>query len=170
VVVVSDPVTVSVTAVADTYANEGAKTANYATSWSLLSRGSIGGVSYLRFAVPATPAGKSLTGAVLKMRTSTDPLAGSVDQNSISTAANSWTETTLNWNNRPALGVGLGSTPANTSVNTSYQMPISVPAIQALAASELTIAISGTGTDSLWFWSSNNGTAADRPQLILTYQ
>jgi hypothetical protein len=42
--------------------------------------------------------------------------------------------------------------------------------IQAAAASELTLAITGgSGTDSLWLWSSNNGGPENRPQLVLTY-
>ena len=155
---------------ADTYANQGAATTNFGTTSSLFSRGSLGAISYMRFVVPPAPAGKNLTSAVLRFRTNTDTAAGSIEPHTISFANNSWSETALVWNGRPALiGDPLGFTPADTVPNTAYTVGLDVPAMQTLVGGEGTLAVSGTGTDSLWFWSRSFGTTASRPQLVLTY-
>jgi len=43
-------------------------------------------------------------------------------------------------------------------------------ALDALPAGDVTLAVSSTGSDSLWLWSRNFTAAAYRPVLTLTYQ
>jgi Glycosyl hydrolase family 71 len=159
---------VTLTPTADTYANAGAPTRNFATSWSMFSRGNIGAVSYLRFAVPATPSGKVLTSAVLRVTTTTEKIAGTDDAQVVSIADNNWNESTLTWNTRPALSTQLGSLASAPAVNQAYQVDLSADGIPTDAA-QLTLAISGSGTDNLSVWSSKHSSPELRPQLVLTY-
>lgn len=160
----------SVEPVADTYANEGGPSLNFGTQASLLARGSRGGVSYLRFAVPSAPEGTTLRAAVLRIRTNTDPLSGSVDPFTVRLAGDAWNETELTWNNRPAAaGAVLGTLPAHTVVSSPVEAPLSVADVASLAGQQVTFAVTGAGTDSLWFWSREFVTVSARPQLLLTY-
>jgi hypothetical protein len=166
------PVTSSTpTLVADTYANEAAPGTNYGTSVSLAARGTATAyVPYLRFSLPTAPSGQVLTGATLQIRTSGETFAGSASTFSVQQASDSWTETGLTWNNRPSLSGGsIGTLPANTVRNTVYQIPLSVSAVQAMLGTSATLALTSTGTDSLWFSSRNHANASYRPKLLLTF-
>lgn len=95
---------VEVTAAEDTYANAGAPDTNYGTSGSLAVRGSSFYASYLRFNLPAAPAGTVLKSATLSVKTSTMSGAGTADTVSVLPVTGSWTEAGTTYNNRPALG------------------------------------------------------------------
>jgi fibronectin type 3 domain-containing protein len=165
------PTVLSVTPVADTYANQGAPSTNFGTSASLLSRGTSGGVSYLRFALPAAPAGKQLVSAVLRIRTTTEATAGSVDSHTVRLADDQWSESSLTWNNRPALnGEPLATLTGTTAVSTVYDTSVNTDRLAALLATQTTLGITSTGTDSLLFWSSNHANTSYRPQLLLSFQ
>jgi glucose/arabinose dehydrogenase len=160
----------TLTPLADTYANEAAPTTNFGTSASLAARGtSTAYIPYLRFTLPAAPTGQVLTGATLRIRTSGETFAGSANTFSVQRASDSWTETGLTWNNRPPLIAGSIGTVANTVPNTVYQIPLSVSAVQAMLGTSTTLALSSTGTDSMWFSSRNATNASYRPQLVLTF-
>ncbi len=164
------PTVVTLNPVADTYANAGATATNYGTSSTLMSRGSIGAVSYLRFTVPAAPAGKTLTGATLTFRTTTDVNAGSLETHTVSVASNTWDELTLTWANKPAItGPVAGTIAAGTAVSTAYVTTLDPSALAPFVGAQGTLSITNTGTDSLYFWSSNSVTASYRPLLTLTF-
>ncbi len=166
----STPTTVTVTPKADTYANQGAASANYGTSSSLASRGSPGYVSYLRFAVPAAPSGQTLTRAVLRIRTTSESFAGSPDAQTVQLAYDTWSESSLTWNNRPALfGSALGTITGGTASSKVYEASLSVADLQTLVGKQGTVAVTSAGGDSFWFWSSNHAATSYRPQLVLTY-
>ncbi|MDP9416420.1 MAG: DNRLRE domain-containing protein, partial [Actinomycetota bacterium] len=165
------PVVATIEPVADTYGNAGAPAANYGSSSSLTSRGSIGAVSYLRFVLPAAPPGTSLRSATLQLRTTGDSFAGSQEIHSVQLAADTWSESTLTWNNRAGVTAGaLGSLPAGTAPATGYRIPLTTAAVQQLLGSTRTVAITNTGTDSVWFWSRNHASASYRPRLVLTFE
>ena len=42
-------------------------------------------------------------------------------------------------------------------------------ALAPSAGGTVSLAVTNSGTDSLWFWSRNYGTATARPMLVLTY-
>jgi glucose/arabinose dehydrogenase len=156
----------------DTYANAGATTSNVGTSASLASQGTTPGqISYLRFALPAAPAGKTLTSAVFKYRTSVLVSAGTTEPHSIRLAGNSWAEDTLTWANKPALtGNAIGTIPAGQIPNASYSVALSPAALQPLlGAASMSIGITSAGSDRMWFWSSEYPAPEYRPQLVLTY-
>jgi Glycosyl hydrolase family 71 len=161
--------TVALTPIADTFANAGAPNSSFGTSWSMSSRGNIGATSYLRFAIPAAPAGRHLSGAVLQVTTTTEGSAGSSQAHQVSLAGNSWNESTLNWNNRPALSTQLGTLASAPQLNHPYLVALNPAGIPSVAT-QLTLAISSTGTDTLNLWTSNHALAGPRPHLILTYK
>jgi hypothetical protein len=165
------PVTQTVTPKADTYVNSGARTRNYGTSTSLTSRGA-GVISYLRFALPAAPAGRVLKSATLRIQTTSQSSAGSVDTHSVRRGPTAWTETGLTWANRPAEpspATVFGTVKGATRVSTRYSTPLTASAIARFAGKSLDLTVRGSGTDSLWFWSRQVTTASQRPTLILVY-
>jgi large repetitive protein len=168
--VLPQPFTVTVTPTADTFANASAATTNYGTSASLISRGSPASITYLRFVLAPAPSGKTLTAATLNLRTTTDPNAGSADAHVLAQAVDSWTESTLTWNSRPALVPGtLGTVPGGTSANTVNAVSLDPAGMSSLVGTQATLALSSGGTDSLIVWSANSTVASYRPQLVLTY-
>lgn len=162
------PRVVPVTATSDSYANAGAPSTNYGTSSSLSVRGQVAATSYLRFAVPPTPVGSTLTGAVLRLRTSADAAAGSVDAQTVSLVGGGWDARTLTWNGRPALGAAVSRVPGGTLPSTTYNAPLAPSVVGQLAAGS-TLALSSGGTDETRFWSADFQGITYRPQLVLTY-
>lgn len=166
----SAPLTVRLEPVADTYANELAASTNYGTSSSLASRGSAGYESFLRFAIPAPPAGKKLVSAVLTVHTSNLDGAGSTDEHQVRQADNNWDEKSLTWKNRPARSTKLLGTFKNAkAMNSTYSTYLVATEITKLANSQATFSVTSTGTDNLWFWSADHANAGLRPDLVLTY-
>jgi hypothetical protein len=161
------PQTVTLTAIADTYANAGAPDKSFGDSWSLFSRGTLGAASYMRFAVPAAPSGKVLRSAALRITTTTDGKATSFQPHAVSLANNNWNESTLTWNTRPSLSTQLGTLASATTLNATYLVGLTPSGIPA--STQVTLAISSAGTDSLSVWSANHSFAWYRPQLVLTY-
>ena len=84
---------------ADTYVASGAPTTNYGTSGILALQPNV--YSYIRFDLSGIPANATVQKAVLRLFVSGAPGSGSFDVYQINTV---WTETTLTWNNKPALG------------------------------------------------------------------
>jgi hypothetical protein len=158
---------VSLTPTSDTFANAGAPSTTYAASTVLSSRGSPGAVTYLRFVLPAAPSGTTLTAAGLTIHTTTDSTAGSTSTHAVTLASDAWTDTTLTWNNRPALSTALGTVSGATATNATYATVLDPSAL--VPGTQVTVAISSGGSDGLSLWSSNFGTVAFRPHLELTY-
>ncbi len=162
-----EPTTVSVDVGADTYTASSAPSTNYGTSASLAAYSSPVITSILRFTIPATPSGHTLTGATLRLSTTTISSAGSTNAANIRTATDTWNETTTVYTNRPTVsGPTIGTLPGGTSPNTRYAITIDPT---PLTEGSITLAIENTGTDSLWLWSRQSPTAPTRPVLDLTY-
>ncbi|MDP9417051.1 MAG: DNRLRE domain-containing protein, partial [Actinomycetota bacterium] len=162
--------TVTVPAAADTYTNEGAPSTNFGSSSSLTSRSGPRAAAYIRFNIPGTPSGKTLKKAVLRLRMTSEPFAGSAASHHVMLGWNSWSETTLTWNNRVSTGsTTLGQIAGGTTPNSVRDTALNVATVQGLAGTQKTFAVRTDSTDSLWFWSRNHANASYRPQLILTY-
>jgi len=163
--------TVSVTASADTYVNSLAATKNAGTTASVVSNGNPALSTYLRFDLPAPPAGTKLTKAVLKVWVATNAEAGSAGTHTITAASNTWNESTMVWTNKPALtGAALGTIKGATKLDSSFETPVAISAFSGITATTgKTLAITSTGADDLRFWSSEFAAADRRPQLVLTY-
>ena len=160
------PTVRTVTAVADTYGNAKARSTNFGTSQTVLSGGGSGGVAYLRFDLPAAPAGQTMTSAVLRFRTTVDPGAGSLEEHAVSLAGDDWSETTLTYDDRPGLGQRLGTVQAGTEVDRQHTTTL---APGALTAGRNTLAITNQGNDSLQLRSREDPTSDRRPTLVVTY-
>jgi hypothetical protein len=150
----ASPPTVMVLApVADTYTSSSTPTTDNGTSGSLAVYGTPDITAVLRFQFPAAPAGQTLTGATLRMRTTSLASAGSANTLHVRAAADSWSETGTLYANRPAVtGPTLGSGPGGTVPNTGYDMTLDISLMSGWTGSR-TVALTGTGNDSSWFWS-----------------
>ncbi|MGW6564081.1 CBM96 family carbohydrate-binding protein [Streptomyces sp. NPDC054975] len=165
----ADTVT-TVTASEDTYANAGAPGTNYGTSSSLAVRGTSAYASYLRFPLPAAPAGKVLKSVRLAVKTTTMTGAGSADSTSVVPVTGAWTEDSVTYNNRPALGPDpVGTLQGAVDGSTLYSAPLDTSAVSAALGSSYSLALTSTGTDPLWLWSSEATAAEGTPQLVLTF-
>ncbi len=145
----------------------------YGTSTQISSRFDTAIESYLRFPLPAAPAGTVLTGVTLSVRTSSDPTAGSAAAHELRLLDATWDEATVTWNTRPTTGIGsavLGQLTGATAVNTAYTVTLDPAELASRAGSAVTLRLSGvTGTDNVRLWSREATTASYRPSLTLTY-
>jgi fibronectin type 3 domain-containing protein len=148
-------------------------TMNYGSDLSLSSTGPGGGsesASYLKFALPAAPAGTHLVGATLTVRTTTDPIAGSVDISTVAIVTGAWTESTVTWATRPTgVGATLGTISGATAINTVYVATLDPSQLAALLGSTAAFSITSTGSDNLRLFSENNTSVSIRPLLTLKY-
>jgi hypothetical protein len=165
------PVVVTGGLTADALVAENSAAKTYGTVNYLVSRGGTGAanISYLAFDVPAAPAGKTLTGATLRIRTSTDSAAASADSFALQLVSGSWNESTVNWTTRPtAIGSTVGTLTGANALNTFYDVTLDAAALNALAGTNVTVAMVGGGTDNVRIWSKE-AAAASRPALTFTY-
>jgi hypothetical protein len=156
---------------ADAFVAENNATKSYGTANNLVSRGGTGArnISYLAFDVPAAPAGKTLTGATLRIRTSTDSASASADSFDLRVMSGAWNEASVNWTTRPT-GVGstVGRLTGARALNTFYDVTLDAAALRGLAGTKVTLAVLGSGTDNLRL-SSREAAADSRPVLTFTY-
>lgn len=144
----------------------------YGTTNQISSRFNTAIESYLRFDLPAAPAGQVLTSATISLRTSTDPTAGSTDTHEFRLVNGGWQEDTVTWNNRPtAVGSALlGQLTGATAVNTAYSSTLSTADLAPLAGTSITLRMASTaGSDNVRLWSREAPTASYRPTLTLVY-
>ncbi|MEU4727554.1 DNRLRE domain-containing protein [Streptomyces sp. NPDC023588] len=161
---------VQVTAAEDTYANAGAPGTNYGTSGSLAVRGTSFYASYLRFDLPAAPAGTVLKSAVLGVKTSTMSGAGTTDTVSVVPVTGPWSEGGTTYDNRPALGgPALGAFAGIPDGSAVHTTGLTTATVAAALGGSYSLALSSTGTDALWLWSSEAQANEGTPQLTLTF-
>ncbi|MDX6312212.1 MAG: hypothetical protein QOF44_1676 [Streptomyces sp.] len=154
----------------DAYVNAGAPSTNYGTSGSLAVRGTSAYLSYLRFTLPAAPANQVLKSAVLQVTTSSDPTAGSTDSQTVVPVTGSWTESGVTYNTRPTVSsTVLGTLTGATTISTAYSVPLDISQLTGSLGSPYAVALTSTGTDSLWLWSREVSSTAKQPQLVLTF-
>ncbi|MEU8773696.1 LamG-like jellyroll fold domain-containing protein [Streptomyces sp. NPDC048606] len=161
---------VRVTASEDTYANAGAPGTNYGASGSLAVRGTSLYSSYLRFALPAAPAGTVLKSAALGVKTSTMSGAGTTDTVSVVPITGPWTEGGTTYANRPAVGApALGTFPGVPDGSATHTAALDTARVAAALGGGLDLALTSPGTDALWLWSSEAAANEGTPQLTLTF-
>lgn len=167
------PVTAQVVAVEDAMVVSASPTTNYGSNTQLAARGQ-GSVqeSFLRFALPEAPVGMALTAAVLSIRTSTDPAAGSADVQTIRLArTGQWRESTITWSTRPTdLGPVLGTLPNAPSTNSVYAFTLDATQLAGLVGTSQTFAMTAGGSDNSRWWSREAPNPPYRPTLALTFE
>ncbi|MFI5986039.1 DNRLRE domain-containing protein [Streptomyces sp. NPDC051555] len=161
---------VQVQAAEDTYANAGAPGTNFGTSGSLAVGGSALYQSYLRFTLPAAPAGTVLKSATLSVKTNTMSGAGTTDTVSVVPVTGAWTETGTTYSNRPALGAtALGSFAGIADGSALATTTLDRAAVAAALNGSYGLALTNGGADPAWLWSSEAAANEGTPQLTLTF-
>jgi len=169
----SGPGTATTTVVAptaDSFVEQAAPTKNHGGGSSLAVDGMPGMAAYLKFTLPAAPAGKTLVGASLRTKTTAESFAGSPNAYTVGIAGSSWTETTLTWGNRPATTTASIGTLTSPTPNTVHTATLSASGLRASLGQQVTLVISGASGDGVFIGSRTNTSADSRPQLILTFQ
>ncbi|RKN12141.1 LamG-like jellyroll fold domain-containing protein [Streptomyces radicis] len=155
---------------ADTYVNGAAVNANHGTHQQLAVRGTPAYESYLAFDLPEAPPGQVLKAAALRVRVSNDAAAGSLDDFSVRPITGAWTETGTTYATRPALGAEvLGTLSAPAALGGAHSVPLDLGTVEGALGGTFDVALTGTGTDSLWLWADEAAAAGNRPQLLLTF-
>ncbi|MGI5445587.1 LamG-like jellyroll fold domain-containing protein [Streptomyces sp. CA-243310] len=154
----------------DTYVNQGAPNAANGAATSLAVRGTSAYQTYLRFTLPAAPAGQVLKAASLQVKTTTQAGAGTTDTVSVVPVTGSWTGAATTFNTKPALGTpALGTLAGAADGSAIHGIDLDTAAVTALLGDNTSLALTSTGTDPLWLWSSESTAADAAPQLILTF-
>lgn len=156
--------TTTVPVTADTYVRYSTKNANYgnAVRWSVDGRRNAWRHAFLKFRVPAAPAGTQYVDA--RLRAFSDGSASEGAGPDVYTTSNDWTEGTLTWNNQPARGTWLsrqGGYAADTWV--SWDVTSAIPSTGG------TVSFRMDTSERHWlgFESSENDNGR-HPQLVLT--
>jgi hypothetical protein len=158
--------TVTLNAIADTYAASDTPATVFGTSTSLFADASPLKVTYLKFDLSQL-AGRTITGATLRVRTTTNSASGSPGPDLVRVVPDSsWTEAGLTFANRPAVGAQVGQLGATTS-NTEFNVPLATDPIAGAAGGLLTLAIDPVSSDAFYI---NSRETATGPQLVVTIQ
>ena len=146
--------------------SSGATTPLLADSQDLSTTGSAIN-SYLRFEVPALAAGEQVTASKLQLRTSPS-YGGTSDGPAVWRTANTSTTAaaeSMTWTSgRPARS---GTAPVANFGSSGHDATISV-AVPGVSSGLLSLELAPESTNGLVFRSREDGTAAYRPQLVLT--
>ncbi|MFF3622867.1 LamG-like jellyroll fold domain-containing protein [Streptomyces sp. NPDC002467] len=154
----------------DTYINQGAPSTAYGTSTSLAVRGTSAYETYLRFTLPAAPAGQVLKSASLQFKTTTQTGAGTADKVSVVPVTGTWSGGGTTFNTKPTLGTTpLGSIASVPDGSAVQNVPLDTAALSAALGGSYSMGLTSTGTDPLWLWSSESTAAEGAPQLVLTF-
>ncbi|MBK9715234.1 MAG: hypothetical protein IPO81_28690 [Kouleothrix sp.] len=123
--------------------------------------------TFLRFDLSSL-AGRTITSVKLRVKTTADAYAGSVNGFSVKAVTDvQWKEAYLSYSNAVAISsTVLGTIPANTAASTWYEITLPVSAIQPKVGGLLSLAIEAGGSDGLQLSSRET---ADKPQLLVSY-
>jgi hypothetical protein len=150
------PTTFTFISVADSYVNSGSTTTNYGTSTQVRVDGSPIVRSYLRFNV------QGLSGTV--NRVTLRIFANSASSSSLVASGvsnNTWTETTINYNNAPLIGSSLGS---SSPVTAGAWISIDITAY-VTGNGTYNLALTTPGSTAISLASRESG--ANAPQLVI---
>ncbi len=152
--------TLSLFPIADAYVQSDTPSTNYGTKNILYSVGSPAKTMFFKFDLSAT-AGKPIKSAVLSTKIQND----SSDLQTINNVEdNTWVETAVNYNNKPALGSSIGSFTAG-AINSTNSSDVK-SAVVAHSGGLMTIAVSSTKTDNMAVYSRES---ADKPVLKIMF-
>ncbi|AWZ06191.1 MULTISPECIES: LamG-like jellyroll fold domain-containing protein [unclassified Streptomyces] len=159
-----------VTTTEDTYINQGAPSTAYGTVSSLAVRGTSAYETYLRFDIPAAPAGQVLKSASLQIKTSTAAGAGTTDTVSVVPVTGTWSGAGTTFKTKPTLGTTpLGSLAGAPDGSAIQNVQLDTAALSSVLGTSYSLGLTSTGTDPLWIWSSEATAADAAPQLVLTF-
>jgi chitodextrinase len=158
--------TLAFTPTNDATVNKGAPTTNYGTANRIIAGGSPLNSFFVQFDVTGTSA-CTVTSAKLQLTvgsTSADnaPYGGDV----YGVPTNTWSESTVNWNNQPAASSTLvASIPTAVKLNTAYTWDVT-PLITGDGL--VSMKVVSANSDAAKYWSKDGSTSAQAPQLQVT--
>ena len=157
--------TVTLPATADTYVNGSSPGTTYGTATTVWVDNSPVNTGYLKFNL-APYAGRTITAATLKVRTTTSTASGSGGTFTVRPVTDdTWSESTT-YTTRKALGsTTLGSLAKPTATNAPYSVALSPNGLQGDVGSTLSLGLTTTSTDGLGLTSRQTTTP---PTLQLT--
>ncbi len=156
--------TVTLTATADTYVSSGAATVNFGTAPKLAVDNSPVENAYLKFDLSAL-AGKTIVSAKLQLRATTSGSTGT--QNVRLVTDDTWTESSLTYSTRRALGSSVLGSLGPVTANTNDAVPLTASALQGEVGGILSLGINATSSDGADFGSRETTTP---PKLVLQLQ
>jgi hypothetical protein len=114
-------------------------------------------------------AGKTISKVTLRVKTTSDTIAGSVNSAHVKLVHDSlWKEQYLSYNNSvPVSTTVLGTVPANSAPNTWYEITLLLSSVQPYQGGMFSLAVEATGSDELILSSRET---ANKPQLVVTYK
>ncbi|PNI08974.1 hypothetical protein CXX84_09470 [Arthrobacter sp. AFG7.2] len=155
--------TVTLTATADSWVAGLAPATNYGTASTLSVDNSPAEVTYLKFDLSAY-AGRTLESATLQLRSAG---SGSLGKQNVKLVTNdSWTESGITYNTRPAPGTILG-TLGPTAANSNYNVPLAASGLNGELGQQLSLGLDTISTDGLDLNSREAGSTS-APKLVLT--
>jgi fibronectin type 3 domain-containing protein len=153
------PAALTFSADADAEVNAGAPTTNYATAKLRTDFDSTPEDSFLRFTVAGA------AGGVQSAKLRVFAYTASADGPAVYTAGSSWTETGINWNNRPARTSGPTDDKGAIAANTWMEFDVT-PFVTGNGTYNFSLA--QTTSDGVDIRSREWTTVANRPQLVVT--
>jgi hypothetical protein len=150
----------------DATVNKGSPTTNYGTANRIIAGGSPLNSFFVQFDVTGTSA-CTVTSAKLRLTvgsTTADnaPYGGDV----YGVPTNTWSESTVNWNNQPAASSTMvSSIPTAVKLNTSYTFDVT-PLVTG--DGPVSMKVVSANSDAAKYWSKDGSTSAQAPQLQVT--
>jgi|GEM_PF-2245152 len=156
--------TATLTATEDTYADSSTPTTTYGTDTGLGSDASPAITNYMKFDLSSL-AGKTITGAKLRVYI----VNTSVDTHRVKdVSTNSWSESTLTYNNKPSLNsTVIGNMTNPSTINSWYEINLTTSAVASRSGQTYSLGMDTAGNDGVWFYSKNNST--NKEELVITY-
>ncbi len=151
--------TTTLTPVADSQVQEDAPTGNFGTTTTLRVDGSPVSIAYLKFDVRGLTVAP--TKATLKVFV---PTSTTTSINAGKVADSTWTETGLNWTNRPAVSPPSIPSPTPIAANSFVSYDVTT---MVTGNGLVSFAIDTTSATSKSLPSRENATVANRPQLVI---
>jgi hypothetical protein len=160
----------TIVANADSFVQSDLPTTGHGADTALYVDSSPTKITYLKFDTSSL-AGSTLTGATLKITTTSNSSSGSPDTQVVHPVTDStWTEAGLTFNTRPTVGAASLGSVSNTTSNTTYSINLNPSQLQSLIGGQLTLALDSTGGAGDAFYVNSREAAANRPQLVLSRQ
>jgi chondroitin AC lyase len=157
-------------AIADSRVLQASPTTNYGTATTLgADQDGVAQIeSYLKFTVAGLPAGATVTSAELRLTTNAADVNSATANGPRVYEVNdqSWTESGVNWNNKPARASTLTADTGALAPGQTVKYDVTS---LVTGNSTVSFAVIPDSTDGTSFYSDENATTTGRPQLFITY-
>lgn len=156
------PMTMILNPIEDTFVNSSSPNTKYGSNILLKVNGNLTKISYLKFNLSSL-SGIVIQSAKLRFRVSaTSKVLQSVNY----VADNTWSESAMTYNNRPAIGNQISTFPGGT-MGIWVEVPVT-SAVSTYAGQIMSISVNSSFVDDFTFYSKDNVT--DKPELVVFYQ